>query len=138
MQPFRPWVNQVWPRSKIARNLVNVCMHGYLSNGYLNSLSNSKYEKLVKITSHRTLVYQPWITTKIATSILQVGVHSSLPNAWINLQSNFNFEKLVKSETLLCNFVKVGIKGGENILERHESSCIRLPIRWPFKSMIKF
>ena len=30
---------------------------------------------------------------------------------------NFNFEKLVKRETPLCGFAKVGLKGGENILE---------------------
>ena len=60
--------------------LLKVCMHGYLSNEYLNSLSNLKYKKLVKITSLGTLVDQPWITTKIATSILKVAVHSCLPN----------------------------------------------------------
>ena len=87
-------------------------MHGYLSNGYLNSLSNFKYKKLVKITSLRTLVEQPRITTKISMSILKVGVHSCLPNA-DKSKSNFNSGKLVKNETPLCDFGKVGIKRGE-------------------------
>ena len=46
-------------------------------------------------------------------------VHSYLPNVQVNLRSNFNSEKLVKSETPLCSFAKFGLKGGENILERH-------------------
>ena len=37
---FRTWFHQVSLRSKIAWNPLKVCMHGYLSNGYLNSLSN--------------------------------------------------------------------------------------------------
>ena len=40
-----------------------------------------------------------------------------LQNAPINLGLNFNFEKLVKREPSLCGFAKVGLKGGENILE---------------------
>ena len=37
--------------SKTAWNPLKVCMHGYLSNGYLNSLSNFNYKKVGKITS---------------------------------------------------------------------------------------
>ena len=48
---------------------------------------------------------------------MKVSMHSYLPNSPINLRLNFNFEKLVKHETPLCNFAKVGLKGGENILE---------------------
>ena len=48
MQPFRAWFHQVCLRSKIARNPLHVCMHGYLSNGYLNSLSNFTYKKAEK------------------------------------------------------------------------------------------
>ena len=123
MQAFRPWFDQVWLRSKIARNHLRVCMHGYLSNGYLNSLSNFNYEKVIKIWSLRTLHDQPWITTKIAPNIVKVGMHSYLPNEQINLRSNFNSKKLVKSETPLCCFAKVGVKAGENILQHHEISC---------------
>ena len=54
---------------------------------------------------------------KIALNIVTVGMHSYFPNADLNLCLNFNFEKLVKRETLLCGLAKVGLKGGENILE---------------------
>ena len=36
---------------QIAQNPLKVCMHGYLSKGYLNSLSNFNYKKAKKITS---------------------------------------------------------------------------------------
>ena len=52
---------------------------------------------------------------------------SYLPNALINLRLNFNFEKLVKCETPLCGFAKVGLKGGENILECLKSLHCYLP-----------
>ena len=91
-----------------------------------------------KIAFLRPLLDQPWITTKIALNIVKVGMHSYLPNAQINLRSNFNSEKLVKSETPFCCFTKVGLKVGENILQRCESSCARLPIKWTSKSMNKF
>ena len=59
MQPFRTWFHQVFLRSKIACNPLKVFMHGYLSNGYLNSLSNFNYKKAEKITSLRYLLNQP-------------------------------------------------------------------------------
>ena len=34
MQPFISWFHQIFLRSKIARNPLKVCKHGYLSNGY--------------------------------------------------------------------------------------------------------
>ena len=61
--------------------------------------------------------------TKITLNIVKVGVHCYLPNAKINLRSNVNFEKLVKSESLLCGFAKLWLKGGENISKCRESSC---------------
>ena len=48
---------------------------------------------------------------------MKVSMHSYLPNAPINIRLNFNLEKLAKHETPLCGFAKVGLKGGENILE---------------------
>ena len=76
--------------------------------------------------------------TKIAPNIVKVGMHSYLPNAMLNIRLNFNFEKLVKCETPLCGFPKVGLKGGENILEGREISCASLSIKWTSKSMSKF
>ena len=90
-------------------------MHGYLSNGNLNSLSNLNYEKVEKITSLRHFLNQPWIITKIAPNIMKVGMNSYITNAQINLRSNFKSKKLVKSETLLCGFSKVRVTGGDNI-----------------------
>ena len=90
-------------------------MHGYLSNGYLNSLSNFNYEKVKKVAPLRPLLDQPLIMTKITSNIMKVVVHCYLPNAKINLRSNFNSEKLVKSETMLYGFAKVRLTGGDSI-----------------------
>ena len=76
--------------------------------------------------------------TKIALNIMKVSMHSYLPNALINLRLNFNFEKLVKRETSLCGFAKVGLKGGENILECLKSLHASLLIKLASKFMIKF
>ena len=76
--------------------------------------------------------------TKIALNIMKVSMDSYLPNALINLRLNFNFEKLVKPETLLCGFTKVGLKGGESILECLKSFHACLFIKWASKFMIKF
>ena len=70
--------------------------------------------------------------------MVKVSVHACLPNGHLNLWSNFDSDKLVKSETLLCSFAKVGLKGGENSSECHESLCACLSIKWASKSMIKF
>ena len=75
---------------------------------------------------------------KIALNIVKVGMHSYFPNADLNLWLNFNFEKLVKRETSLCGFAKVGLKGGENILEFIKSLHARLLIKLASKFMIKF
>ena len=112
VQPFRPWFDQVWPRSKIAQNPLKVCMHGYLSNGYLNSLSNFAYKNVEKIASLRPLLDQLWIMTKITSNLVKVSVQCYLPNAKINLRSNFNSKKLVK-KVKLCRVVLLvfGLKG---------------------------
>ena len=52
-----------------------------------------------------------------------------LRNAPINLGLIFNFEKLVKRETSLCGFAKVGLQGGENILECLKSLLAHLFIK---------
>ena len=75
---------------------------------------------------------------KIAPNIVKVGMHSYFPNADLNLLLNFNFEKLVKRETSLCGFAKVGLKGGENILERLKTLHAHLLIKLASKFMIKF
>ena len=54
---------------------------------------------------------------KITLNIVKAGMHSYFPNADLNLWLNFNFEKLVERETSLCGFAKLGLQGGENILE---------------------
>ena len=75
---------------------------------------------------------------KIAHNIVKVGMHSYFPNADLNLWLNFKFEKLVKRETSMCGFAKVGIKGGENIVEGLKSLHARLLIKLASKFMIKF
>ena len=75
---------------------------------------------------------------KIALNIVKVGMHSYFPNADLNLRLNFNFEKLVKRETSLGGFAKVGLKGGENILECLKSLHAILLIKLASKSLEKF
>ena len=74
---------------------------------------------------------------KIALNIVKVGMHSYFPNADLNIRLNFNFEKLVKRETTLCGFAKVGLKGGENVLEC-QKFVARLLVKLASKFMIKF
>ena len=69
---------------------------------------------------------------------MKVGMHSYFPNADLNLLLYFNFEKIVKRETSLCSFAKVGLKGGENILECLKSFHARLLMKLASKFMIKF
>ena len=69
---------------------------------------------------------------------MKVSRHSYLPNVPINLRLNFNFEKLVKLENPLCGFAKVGLKGGENILECLKCLHARLLIKLASKFMMKF
>ena len=75
---------------------------------------------------------------KIVLNIVKFGMHSYFPIADLNLWLNFNFEKLVKRETSLWGFAKVGLKGGENILECLKILHARLLIKWASKFMIKF
>ena len=75
---------------------------------------------------------------KIALNIVKVGMHCYFPNVDLNLWLNFNFEKSVKRETSLCGFAKVGLKGGENILECLKSLRAHLFVKLASKFMIKF
>ena len=75
---------------------------------------------------------------KITLNIMKVGVYTYHPNVHQKIWSNFNFEKFVKGETPSCGFAKVVVKGGENILKRHEIWSAFLSIKWAPKSMIKF
>ena len=75
---------------------------------------------------------------KIALNIVKVGMHSYFPNADLNLWLNLDFEKFFKRESSLCGLAKVGLKGGENILEWLKSLHARLLIKLASKFMIKF
>ena len=75
---------------------------------------------------------------KIALNIVKVRMHSYFPDAYLNLWLDFNFEKLVKRETSLCSFTKVGLQGGENILECLKILHARFLIKLTSKFMIKF
>ena len=75
---------------------------------------------------------------KVALNIVKVDMHSYLTNADLNLWLNFKFEKLLKRETSLCGFAKVGLKGGENILECLKSLHARFFIKLASKFMIKY
>ena len=129
MQPFRPWFDQVWLRSKIAQNPLKVCMHGYLS--ILRSWSNVKLHRVI-------LLGFGLKESKINLNIMKVALHSYLPNAHLNLWPNFNLKKLVKGETSSCGFAKIGVKCGENSSKCREGWSACLSINRASKSMIKF
>ena len=69
---------------------------------------------------------------KESQNSLKVGIDSYFPNGDLNLWLNFNFEKFVKRETSLCGSAKVGLKGGENILECLKTLHARLLIKFKF------
>ena len=75
---------------------------------------------------------------KIALNIMKVGMHFYFANADFKLWLNFNFEKWIKRETSLCGFAKVGLKGGENILECLKSLHAHMLIKLASIFMIKF
>ena len=92
-----------------------------------------------KVNLHRTVLLGFGLKElKVTLNIAKVGMRTYHPNAHQKIWSNFNSEKFVKSETLLCGFAKVGVKGGENSSERHKSWSACLFIKWASKSMIKF
>ena len=92
-----------------------------------------------KIRLHRVVLLRFGLKMpNIALNIMKVSMHSYLPNVPINLRLNFNFEKLVKRENPLCGFAKVGLKGGDNILECLKSLHVCLLIKLASKFMIKF
>ena len=124
VQPFRASFHQVFLNSKIARNPLKVCMHGYLSNGYLNSSSNFSYKKAEKITSLRPLLEKPWITTKIGPNIMKFSMHSYLPNALINKRLNFNFEKLVNVKLRCAVLLRLGLRGWKYFGMSQKFACM--------------
>jgi hypothetical protein len=75
---------------------------------------------------------------KIARNVTKVGVHICLPTGHPNLCTIFNSKKLVKFETRPCVFARLGLKGGENSSERHESWCGRLSTNGTSKTILKF
>ena len=75
---------------------------------------------------------------KLARNVTKVAVRACLQMGHPNLFSIFNFEKLVKVETRLCFFARLGLNGGENSLEHHESWCAHLSTNDTSKSMLNF
>jgi hypothetical protein len=75
---------------------------------------------------------------KIARNVTKVGVDACLPMGHPKLFSNFNSERLDKVETRSCVFARLGLKGGENSSERHESWCGRLSTNGTSKTILKF
>ena len=92
-----------------------------------------------KVNLHHTIMLGFGLKElKVNLNIMKVRMHTYHPNVHQKIWSNINFDKFVKSETLVCGFAKVGVKGGENSLECHEIWIARLSIKWASKSMIKF
>jgi hypothetical protein len=75
---------------------------------------------------------------KIARNVMKVGVDACLPMGHPNLFSYFNFEKLVKVVTRPYVFATLGLKGGENSSERHESWRGRSSTNVTSKSILLF
>jgi hypothetical protein len=63
---------------------------------------------------------------KLVRNVTKVGVRTCLPTGHPNLCSIFNSEKLVKVETRPYVFARVGLEGGENSSEHHESWRVHL------------
>jgi hypothetical protein len=107
---------------KIARNVTKVGVCICLATGHQiyaqfsipRSWSNSKLDRAFSLDLSLKGV-------KLACDVTKVGVRICLPTGDPNLCSVFNSEKLVKFETRPCVFTRLGLKGGENSSERHES-----------------
>ena len=108
---------------KIPRNVTKVGVHACLSN------IHPKLRIWSKLRLHLEVLLGFGLKMpKIILNIVKVGMQSYLPNVHLNLWLNFNSKKLVKSETPLCSFTKVGVKGGENSSECREiwSACLSI------------
>ena len=124
---------------KIFWNVVKVCMYTCLSNGNPNLWSNFNSKKLLKVKLCHVVSLQLGLKgVKIAWNVVKASVHAYLSNGYQNIWSRFNFENLVKSETPLCGFVRVLLKGAENCSEHHESRRALLSSKCTSKSMMKF
>ena len=76
--------------TKITPNLIKIGVHAYLSNGYVNSLSNVNFEKDDKSAYFQPWFEQPWMTTKIDRKCIKIGVHANLSNGYLNPNSKLN------------------------------------------------
>jgi hypothetical protein len=75
---------------------------------------------------------------KLARNVTKVVVRECLQVGHPNPFSNLNSEKLVKVETRSCVFDRLGLKGGENRSERHESWHGRSSTNVTSKFILKF
>ena len=130
---------------KIAQNIAKVGVHACLYNMHPNIWSYLNSKNLVKSETASCSFVRVWLKDGENSSqhreswyALLFSMHSYFPNADLNLWLNFNFKKLVKHETSLSGFVKVGLKGGANIMECLKSLHARLLIKLASKFMIKF
>ena len=109
---------------KIARNVMNVGVHSYLSNGHPNLWSNFNSKKLVRSETSLCIFARVGLEgVQIGRTIAKVGVHIFISNGHPNLWSNFNSENLVKSETPSFDFAKVWLKGRENGFNKLETNA---------------
>ena len=77
-------------------NLIKI-VHAYLSNGYINPLSELNFEKVDKSAYFKPCFEQTWMSAKIAPNLIKIGVHAYLSNGYLNPFSKPNYEKVDKS-----------------------------------------
>ena len=131
MQCFRPSFDQVWMRSKIAHNPQNIYMRAYLSNGYLNPLSNFNFKKVNKSAD-----FQPWTRAKITSNLMKIGVHAYLSNGYIDTFKIEFWES--RQKCIIATLDWPTLNKGQNSSKSHKNRCPFLSLKWVPKSTLEF
>ena len=71
--------------AEIAPNIIEIGVHAYLSNGYLNPLLKLNSKKVDKSAYFQPWFAQPGMRVKTTPNLIKIGVHSYLSNEYLNL-----------------------------------------------------
>ena len=135
MHIFNFHLNNLEWGPKYPPNLIKVGVHAYLSNGYLNLLSNFNYVNVDKSAYFRPWFNQSWTRPKIAPNLIKTGVHAYLSNGYLNPHSNFNSEKVKKTAYFQPWLDQPWMR--EKSSKSHKNRCPCLSLKWVPKSTFK-
>ena len=111
--------------AKIDLNHIEIGVHAYLSNGYLNPVSKLNFEKVDKSAYFHPWFDQPLSLGKISPSLINIGVHTYFSNGYLNPLSKLNSEKFE-------------LEPRKKSLQSHKNRSPCLSLKWVSKSTLKF